>query len=313
MRVNQLNLNLLVALDVLLEEQSITRAAERLHMTQSAASGVLARLRDYFQDELLVQVGRKMVPTPYARELAEPVRQILVQIRSTITPRPSNDPAVSKRLFRLVASDYLITVMLAEFISQLQEEAPGVTFELLQPNDQANDQLLNGEVDLLIAPEDYALAGHPTEELFEEHYVCVVWEDNKRVGDTLTAEAYQELGHVSVGFQGRRRQISFDEILMNRFGISRRLEVLTHDFNTLPQLLIGTDRVATMHGRLAEYYARHLPLRLLPTPVALPPMREIMCWHRSMDGEPMHRWLRDRLKARAAEMTRDEKAAAAAG
>ncbi|MDX9875356.1 MAG: LysR family transcriptional regulator, partial [Spongiibacteraceae bacterium] len=76
MRVNQLNLNLLVALDVLLEEQSITRAAERLHMTQSAASGVLARLRDYFQDELLVQVGRKMVPTPYARELAEPVRQI---------------------------------------------------------------------------------------------------------------------------------------------------------------------------------------------------------------------------------------------
>lgn len=306
MRFNHLDLNLLVALDILLEEQSITRSAERLNMTQSAASGVLARLRTYFEDELLVQVGRKMVPTPYALELAEPVRQVLLQIRSTITPRPSNDPAASKRHFRMVASDYLITVMLAEFIRTVQMEAPEVTFELIQPSDQALEQLLSGECDLQVAPEDYALVGHPSEELFEEDHVCVVWQGNGLVGATLTAEEYMSAGHVSVGFPGRRRQASVEESLISRFGFSRRLEVVTHDFNTLPQLLIGTNRIATMHQRLALYYARHLPLRLLPMPVPLPKMREMMFWHRSMDGEPMHRWLRNRLKATAAAMTIDE-------
>lgn len=113
MRFNHLDLNLLVALDVLLEEQNITRAAERLHMTQSATSGVLARLRTYFEDELLVQVGRKMQPTPYATELAKPVREVLLTIQSSITAKPVFDPATSKRHFRLVTSDYLISVLFA--------------------------------------------------------------------------------------------------------------------------------------------------------------------------------------------------------
>lgn len=119
MRFNHLDLNLLVALDVLLEEQNITRAAERLHMTQSATSGVLGRLRLYFEDELLAQVGRKMQPTPYARELAAPVREILLTIQSSITAKPVFDPATSKRHFRLITSDYLISVLFARVIQKI--------------------------------------------------------------------------------------------------------------------------------------------------------------------------------------------------
>ncbi|WP_416424500.1 LysR family transcriptional regulator [Pseudomonas sp. App30] len=294
MRFNHLDLNLLVALDILLEEQNITRAAERLHMTQSATSGVLGRLRSYFEDELLVQVGRKMQPTPYALELMEPVRDVLLKIRSSITSKPAFDPSTSKRHFRLVTSDYLISVLLAQVIEKISQEAPFITFEMLGPGDNSSELLVRGEVDLMIVPERYVLEDHPSQLLFEEEHVCAVWNGNTQVGDSLTLEQYINLGHVSVGF-GRTRHMSIEEWFMNQYGVSRRLEVITNDFNTLPQLVIGTQRVATMHGRLARLYAKHLPLRILPTPVKIPLMREFMLWHRTMDGDPMHRWLREQI------------------
>ncbi|MFV3371986.1 LysR family transcriptional regulator [Pseudomonas sp. NY15435] len=294
MRFQHLDLNLLVALDVLLEEQNITRAAERLHMTQSATSGVLGRLRKYFEDDLLVQVGRTMQPTPYALELAKPVREVLLTIRSSITAKPVFDPTTSKRHFRLIASDYLISVLFSQVIQRIHQEAPGITFEMHPPGEQAVEMTLRGEVDLMFVPERYVIEGHPSQLLFEEEHVCVVWKGNTSVGDTLTLEQYMEMGHISVAF-GRSRQLSIEDWFMSQYGFKRRLEVITNDFNTLPQLLVGTHRVATMHRRLAELYARYLPLRIIPPPVKIPVMREIMQWHRSMDGDPMHRWLREKV------------------
>lgn len=294
MRFHHLDLNLLVALDVLLEEQNITRAAERLHMTQSATSGVLGRLRKYFEDDLLVQVGRTMQPTPYALELAKPVREVLLTIRSSITAKPVFDPTTSKRHFRLIASDYLISVLFSQVIQRIHQEAPGITFEMHPPGEQAVEMTLRGEVDLMFVPERYVIEGHPSQLLFEEEHVCVVWKGNTSVGDTLTLEQYMEMGHISVAF-GRSRQLSIEDWFMSQYGFKRRLEVITNDFNTLPQLLVGTHRVATMHRRLAELYARYLPLRIIPPPVKIPVMREIMQWHRSMDGDPMHRWLREKV------------------
>ncbi|MFI8395827.1 nodulation protein NfeD [Pseudomonas sp. Choline-02u-1] len=294
MRFNHLDLNLLVALDVLLEEQNITRAAERLHMTQSATSGVLGRLRTYFEDELLVQVGRKMQPTPYATELAKPVREVLLTIQSSITAKPVFDPTTSKRHFRLVTSDYLISVLFAQVIQKIHQEAPNITFEMLGPSDNSGELLVRGEVDLMIVPERYIIEGHPSQLLFEEEHVCVVCQSNSAVGASLTLEQYMQMGHVSVGF-GRTRHMSIEEWFMNQYGFNRRIEVITSDFNTLPQLVVGTQRIATMHQRLANLYARYLPLRILPPPVKIPLMREYMLWHRSVDGDPMHRWLRERI------------------
>ncbi len=293
MRFNHLDLNLLVALDVLLEEQNITRAAERLHMTQSATSGVLGRLRTFFEDELLVQVGRKMQPTPYALELAKPVREVLLTIRSSITNKQVFDPASSKRHFKLMTSDYLITVLFSRVIQKIHEQAPNITFDMIAPSD--GDLLVRGEIDLMIVPERYIIDGHPSQLLFEEEHVCVVWQGNHLVGEQLSLEQYMEMGHISVGF-GRNRHLSIEDWFMSQYGFNRRLEVITHDFNTLPQLLLGTQRIATMHRRLAHLYAQYLPLRILPTPVKIPAMREFMLWHRSMDGDPMHRWLRERIQ-----------------
>ncbi|MFA7822959.1 LysR family transcriptional regulator [Aeromonas dhakensis] len=294
MRFKHLDLNLLVALDVLLEEQNITRAAARLHMTQSATSGVLGRLRTYFEDDLLVQVGRKMMPTPLAKELEIPVREVLLKIQTSITAKPVYDISESKRHFRIMASDYLISVIFAEVIQAVNREAPQITFELMSPGETALEMLMRGEVDLMIAPEHYMAKEHPSQLLFEEQHVCVVWEGNTSIGEHLSLERYLELGHVSVAF-GRSRAPGIEEWFMNQYGCKRRLEVITHDFNTLPQLVIGTERVATMHSRLARLYARSLPLRILPPPVELPAMREYMGWHRSLDRDPMLRWLRERL------------------
>lgn len=294
MRFNHLDLNLLVALDVLLDEQNITRAAERLHMTQSATSGVLARLRTFFEDDLLVQVGRKMQPTPYALELSKPVREVLITIRSSITNKQVFDPSTSKRHFKLLTSDYLISVVFARVIQRIHAIAPSITFEMLSPSDNSGELLVRGEIDLMIVPERYKIEGHPSQLLFEEDHVCVVCKNNTQVDDSLTLEQYMQLGHVSVGF-GRTRHLSIEDWFMNQYGFNRRLEVITNDFNTLPQLIVGTQRIATMHKRLAELYADYLPLRILPTPVKIPVMREFMLWHRSMDGDPMHRWLRERI------------------
>lgn len=296
MRFKHLDLNLLVGLDILLEEQNITRAAARLHMTQSATSGVLGRLRIYFEDDLLVQVGRKMMLTPLAKELEIPVREVLLKIQTSITAKPVHEIHDSKRHFRIMASDYLISVLFAEVIQAVNREAPLITFELISPGETAMDMLMRGEVDLMIAPENFVPKDHPSQLLFSEEHVCVAWEGNTSIGEHMTLERYLELGHVSVAF-GRNRTPGIEEWFMSQYGCKRRLEVITHDFNTLPQLVIGTERIATMHRRLAQLYARTLPLRLLPPPVELPPMLEYMSWHRSLDRDPMLRWLREKLIA----------------
>ncbi|WP_226507009.1 LysR family transcriptional regulator [Pseudomonas sp. MWU16-30317] len=294
MRFNHFDLNLLLAFDVLLEEQNITRAAERLSMTQSATSGALSRLCQYFQDELLVQVGRKMVPTPYALELVPKVRDVLMTLRASIVAKPVFEPALSKRHFRVITSDYLITVLLAQVIETVQRNAPHITFEILGPSGSSDELLMRGEVDLIIVPERYVHDEHPSQMLFEEEHVCVICRHNVQVGESLSLEQYMDMGHVSVAF-GRNRHLSIEEWLMSRYSFKRRLEVITHDFNTLAQLLVGTQRIATMHRRLAERYANYLPLRLLEPPMELPLMREYMVWHRSLDQDPVHQWLREQI------------------
>lgn len=302
MRFNKLDLNLLVALDILLEEQSITRSAERLHLTQSATSGVLARLRSFFDDEILVQVGRSMQPTAYAMQLAIPVREVLLKINAEITTRPTFDPTTSDRRFRIVTSDYFITIALADMIADINQEAPGIAFDILGVSDNAGNLLSRGEVDLLIIPEQFVnFDQQPSEFLMEEEIACAVWVGNKLVGDTLSFEQYMELGHISVGF-GSGRKLSIENALINEYGASRRIDVVTHSFNTLPQFLLGTNRVVTTHKRLLERYAKHLPIKVMPTPVVLPATREHMVWHRSMNNDPMLNWLMDKMRAFAQSM-----------
>ena len=174
MRYQRIDLNLLVALDVLLAERNVTRAAERLHITQSATSGILARLRDYFDDPLLVQVGRDLQLTPLAESLVDQVRDIIVRVDSTMATRPEFDPSEAKRHFVIITSDYVSRVLMADVLQRISGYTPGLTFELRPTSPVMTREIEHGKVDLLIAPAHLASPDHPHTALFDDTYLSLI-------------------------------------------------------------------------------------------------------------------------------------------
>jgi len=300
MDLKGLDLNLLVALDALLTECSITQAAERLHRSPSATSGALARLRDYFGDELLTQIGRRMAPTPLGESLRGAVRDCLLHVQATMDIRPQFDPATARRNFRLMMSDYVATVLVAPLLQKLGHAAPGVTLELLANVDAPAEWLARGEVDFLVLPRQFAHPEHPAELLYEDEYVCVCWSGNRAVGDTISEAQCLSLGHVVTRI-GNVRPPTIDQWFFQHFRQDRRVEVVAMTFGLVPHLLVGTPRIAFMHRRLAETYCQLMPLRWLPSPVPLPRVVEMVQWHRYRQSDPGRAWLlaqiRNTLKA----------------
>lgn len=294
MRFKRLDLNLLVALDALLDEKKTTRAALRVSVSQSAMSGMLARLRDYFEDELLVQVGRGMQLTPLGQELQEPVRELLLQIESTIALRHEFVPADAQRHVRIAASDYATTLLVMPLIRRLRRLAPGITIELVTLSVLPLDAIKGGQADLLVIPEELASEEQPYAPLVSDSYSCVAWNGNTAIGDTLDLASFLACAHVTPLF-GPFRHLSLDERFFRQHGIERRLQVTTSDFESMAQAVVETDLLATMPTRLARIAAERYPVRLLAPPMAIPPMRYCKQWHRHHTGDPCHRWLRAQL------------------
>ena len=295
MRYRRLDLNLLVALDALLAERSVTRAAAKLNISQPAMSGVLARLRDFFGDPLVVQVGRQMELTPLAQSVAAPVQDIILRIDSMIATEPAFEPRASKRHFSITVSDYVLRVFLLDVLQRLYREAPGVTFEFRQSSGRARDALESGEVDFVIAPEIDVLPEHPHMTLFEDTYTVIAWAGNSVVGDTLSFDQYMGLGHVI--FRSEEQGNPWlERWFVRQYGDARRIEVAAASFSLLPHVLVGTDRIATIQTRLARKYVRTLPLKLIESPVELPKLVETLQWNIHRDPDPAGRWLRGKLK-----------------
>jgi DNA-binding transcriptional LysR family regulator len=300
LRFQRLDLNLLVALEALLAERSVSLAAERICLSQSATSSALGRLREYFADELLVVKGRQMVLTARAEGLIEPVRAVLEQVRTTIAVPQPFDPATSDRKIRIMASDYLTEVLLASALSALLTEAPHMRFEIAPMADALIDALERGTVDILMTI-DYAIsADHPSQILFEDDYVVVGWSQNPAMAGELTKEQYFKLGHVTARF-GLARTPVFEDWFVRRQAQQRRVEVVAPSFLAVPSFIIGSHRIATMHRRLAAKLAAYLPLTIREAPLAIPRIREAVQWHISNNNDPAIRWVVERLLAVAAE------------
>jgi LysR family nod box-dependent transcriptional activator len=293
MRLDHFDLNLLVAFDVLLEERSVTRAARRLNVTQSAMSAALKRLREAFQDELLVLHGKRMVPTPHALTLAPEVGTAIARLRSLIATGTGFDPATSKRRFRVDTSDYITTVLLAPLIGILHEQAPGIRLDLALPSSDSNRRLEDGEVDLLITPDEFMEPDHPRELLFEERHVVVGWKGNPIFAGELTVDSYLASGHVAVRIFDRD---TFIESILSKQAPDRQIEVIAQSFIQVPWLLRGTSRLSVMHERLARVAAPVFDLAFADAPFVLPVMREMMQYHVTRSSDAGLVWLRDRLK-----------------
>jgi DNA-binding transcriptional LysR family regulator len=207
MRFNRLDLNLLVALDALLTEQSITKAAARLNLSPSATSNALARLRDYFDDELLVQVGRRMELTPRAQGLQDPIRDLLVRAESVVAIQPRFEPASSDRVFRIFVSDYTQMVLVPHLLALAAAEGCTARFEFLPQVSNPQRSLERGEADMLLMPRDFLSPDHPHAILYVEEFICVMWQDSALARGELSFERYLAAGHVVMQPPDHRRRV----------------------------------------------------------------------------------------------------------
>jgi DNA-binding transcriptional LysR family regulator len=299
MRFNKLDLNLLVALDALLSEESITRAADKVHIGQSAMSNALARLREFFDDELLVQVGRHMEPTPRALALKDPVRDVLIRVEAAVVSQPRFDPAASDREFRLTVSDYTSAVLVPHLLSLMHRQSCKVRLVLLPQVVNPQRALERGEVDLMIIPERFASTEHLTEHLFSESFQCLVWKESPLAHGELTLERYLAHGHVVMQ---PNNGTAYETAALAAKGIHRRIDVTTFSFATAPRMVVNTSLIVTIHERLARQAARALPVVSRPMPVKIEPMTQVMQWHKYRSNDPGLVWLRNALKIAAREM-----------
>jgi LysR family transcriptional regulator, nod-box dependent transcriptional activator len=300
MDIRNFDVGLLVALDALLTEKSVTRAGERLHLSQPATSIILGRLRQYFGNPLLIPSGRKMVLTPLAESLVQPVHNCLIQIQHTVASKTEFNPVASDRKFCLAASDYVTAVLMPRVMEEVARQAPGIKFELVRLDESMDQRLEKGGIDFLIRPSVYAIATHPKESLFEDTHTCVVWRKNSLIGNKISRNQFLKAGHIEVHF-GHAPAI-FEGWFAAHYGEMRKIEVVAQDFEVACRLVAGTNRVATVMSRMALLCADYLPIRLLRPPFAIPKVTHCLQWHRYQDQDPGHIWIRSILKGVAGDL-----------
>lgn len=297
MRFKNLDLNLLVALDVLLEEKNVTRAAQRLNVSQPAMSAALSRLREYFGEPLLVLHGKRMIPTAAALRLQLPLKALLQDVDVMVTQATQFDPATSDRRFQIGSSDYLLAVLFPSLIYQLDRIAPSITMDCVQPSEQTAQMLEQGSLDLYITPEQNTAPGHPLEFLFEEKSVVVGWAENPMFKHgRISEEDFYKAGHVVVEI-GAVARTSFSEVHLRQSEQKRKIDMRVGSFLIAPEMVVNTMRLTVMHERLARMYAKRLDIAIAEMPFEFPVLREMIQYHQSRQNDDGLRWLINQLKS----------------
>jgi DNA-binding transcriptional LysR family regulator len=293
MNLRQFDLNLLVALDVLLTERNVTRAGERLYLSQSAMSGILSRLRHAFQDELLVRVGRNLELTAFAAELAAPVHECVRQVEDLLNLRRPFVPETTSWSFRIAASDYVVFLVLGTLLQRLTQLAPNVAtlFVALEPT--AGERLSSGELDFAVLPHEIE-PSLPSLPLFEDSWICAVWSEHPFKRDKFTLDEFLALPHLSFRFAGPSHG-SIAEHYLTEMGCERRIVASTESFATAPFLLRGTELVTLVPRRLGDRLREAANIRLVEPPFDVPPLREKLIWSPRFTASAPHTWLRARL------------------
>jgi DNA-binding transcriptional LysR family regulator len=283
-------MNLLVFLQALLEERSVTRAAQRVGITQSAMSHALGRLRELFSDPLLVRSSRRMVMTPRAEELAGPLREALGQLEAAIVTAPTFDPASATGLFSIACEDYVSSLLVPRLVRRLSVDAPGIDIDIQSRGRELSEQLEGGQVDIAIAVFFEPSSAMRQRLLFQENFACVVRRDHPVVRKRLTLKRYTELPHLLVG-SGERGTGAVD-VGLARIGEKRRVAARTPTFLSAPLIVAETDLLLTIPKRLAERFAAIYDLQVFKPPLVLADFQYHSRWHERWQNDDRHRWLR---------------------
>nr|BDT35720.1 LysR substrate-binding domain-containing protein [Myxococcus sp. MH1] len=294
-----INLNLAVALDALLIEGNVTRAAARVGITQSAMSHALRQLRELLGDALLIRGRGGMVRTPRAEQLAAPLHRGLLEVQRALRNESVFDPQASSRRFILATTDYFASALLPSLLELMDTEAPQVDLvvrPLVIPQIEA--QLESGELDLVVGAYPEPSPVLRQQKLFTEHFVCVVRRDNSVVKQRLDLETFLRLPHVLMSPRGEG--VGSVDIALEKLGRTRRIGVRLPYFLTAALAVTRTNHVLTAPRRLAELFVEPGNLRILPPPVELAPFDVLQVWHERFDDDPAHRWLRGMMLRAAA-------------
>ena len=295
-----IDLNLLVSLDALLAESNVTRAAQRLHLTQPAVSTQLARLRQIFGDPLLIpaETGRGMTRSTRALELMEPLHLALKNLEAVVRHQPSFDPHTDHRSFVIAANDNATAVLGQRLMEQLPTLAgPGVRIAFVAADQPSMaTRLERGEIDLLLGSERMVPASMKARKLFDEHFVVVQRKGHPRGTAPLDLDTYCALNHVLVSTSGGSFHGFMDEHL-DALGRERRVVLSVQHFTLVPELLARTDYVSTLPARFAERYRARLDIFELPFEAR--GFTLFAAWPPRNQADPAHVWLRDTLAALA--------------
>ena len=289
-----LDLNLLVALETLVEECNVTRAAKRLGLTQSAMSHKLRRLREEFGDPLLVQGQRGMVATAAAERLLAPIRKGLREIRAGLRTAAPFDPMTSRRTFTVVTTDYAEFAILPKVLAYWTDRAPNVSTAMRELWPGMFDALEDGSADLIVGPQIATIPGLVQRRIGEDGFMCAVRKGHPKVGGTLDLATYLALNHVLVapGNQGGNKTGIVDDLLAER-GLARQIAIRVPHFLGGPYIAAQSDLCLTAPRALLVHTSKFLPLQLFDPPFEIPRGRVFMVWHERMSDDPGNMWLRE--------------------
>lgn len=289
----RLDLNLVRVFVAIHETRSVTLAADRLGITQPSVSHALAKLRVTYNDRLFTRAASGLVPTPLADQLAAPLRQALGMVEATLDEARAFHPERSSRQFRIAMSDIGALYFTPPLLRRLQERAPGMRFDIVQPSATLADDLAAGAVDFAVGNLPELVAATRTVSLFQEHYVCLMAEDHPWIGESMSIEAFARARHVLVTSPSSGH-VLVDGILASQ-GIVRNIVARVPQFSVLPYLVSHTDLLVVLPSRVARLFVSVGSLKSLDLPVAIPTFEVRAHWHGRQQDNPAHRWMREQL------------------
>lgn len=302
--IRRIDLNLLVALDTLLDERNVTRAAARLSLSQPTVSGMLNRLREIFGDPLFIRTQRGILPTPRAQALAEPLKQWLADADALTRPA-AFDPETAALTFTIQLNDYFQQSLLVPYVAALGCEAPGVRLAVKPLTDIGlPEELARGEMDLAVTVSDFAPPELPSLMLYSERYVGAVCAGHPLAGGRVSLADFCRFDHVIVSPTGGSFEGPTDDALA-AVGRTRRVRLSVPSFLVLPDVLLTGHIIGVVPERLLRDQGGSIEKFRLP--VRVPGFDVVAVWHPRSQEEPAHRWLRERLRDVASELPETRK------
>ena len=311
MKVNRIDLNLLVYLDALLRERNVTQAANQLNLSQPAMSNGLRRLRELFNDPLLVRTSEGMTPTERALELEPVVREVLSKIDQAVQPRGEFEAGTAQRVFRIMASDYAESTLFPSVLGKLRTLAPGLTLDIMTPSDVSFLDVERGKVDMVINRFDSMPQSFHQIHLWDDSFTCVLSPENPVLED-FTLENYLQANHVWVSKTGMGVGVGVDpsdvqrlgwvDAALNRLGKKRQIRVFTRHYQAAMTLAEQNDLIVTLPTRAAQLKLNNPRVVLREPPLEIPPLELKMAWSPLLQHNPANKWLRKLIVDTAREL-----------